>query len=106
FELEEYDFVIVMGLDKAGENLVDVTFQISNPQVGSAQSAEAQTEPPSDIITVTAPDIVAAKELVNAIVPRKLNITHLRIVIVSEELAQSPLFHHILNSSTGDPDTR
>lgn len=106
-ELETQAFVVAIGLDKAeDDNLVDVTFQIANPQVNTLQTAEAQNEPSSDIVTVTAPDLLAAKELVQTSHSRKVTFAHLETFIVEEDLARSDLFHNIMGSAIVDPEVR
>ncbi|MBS4224041.1 Ger(x)C family spore germination protein [Bacillus sp. FJAT-49682] len=105
-ELEQQAYVVALGLDKTEDKLVKVTFQIANPQVGSSSKVAAPNEPPSDIVTFTAPDILSAKELANSVVPRKLNFGHLRTIIIGEELAKAKWIHHILASSIVDPEMR
>ncbi len=105
-ELEEQAFVVVLGLDKAPDNLVSVTFQIANPQVGSSDKGAAENEPPSDIITITAPDVLSAKELANSIITRTISFAHLRTVIISQEFAEHSSFHHIIGASVRDPEMR
>lgn len=98
--------MVVLGLDKSRNNLLDVTFQIANPQVGSSDKGIAQNEPASDIITFTAADIISAKDMANTVITRKLSFAHLRTVIVGEELAKSTVFHNIIGSSIRDPEMR
>ncbi|AEI43580.1 Ger(x)C family spore germination protein [Paenibacillus mucilaginosus] len=105
-ELEEQAFVVVVGLDSGPNHTVAVTFQIANPQVGSSDKGSAQNEPPSDIVTFNAADILSAKELANSVITRKISFAHLRTVIVSQEFAKSGLFHRILGSSVRDPEMR
>ena len=86
-ELEERGYVVVLGIDKNKEDhMVDVTFQIENPQVGSTSVAMAQNEPPSDIITITATDILSAKELANSIVSREIDLSQLQTIVIGEDL--------------------
>ncbi|MEC0267011.1 Ger(x)C family spore germination protein [Paenibacillus anseongense] len=105
-ELEEQAYVVVLGLDTAKDNNVNVTFQIANPQVGSTDKGNAPNEPPSDTITFSASDILAAKELANSVVTRKLSFAHLRTLVISEEMAKSNLLANVLGSSMRDPELR
>ncbi|MCZ8521023.1 MULTISPECIES: Ger(x)C family spore germination protein [Paenibacillus] len=105
-ELEEQAFVVVLGLDKGKNNMVAVTFQIANPQVGSSDKGAAPNEPPSDIVTFTAPDILSAKELANSVITRKISFAHLRTTVVSQDLARTELYHHVIGSSIRDPEMR
>lgn len=104
--LEEQAFVVVLGIDTTEDDMVEVTFQIANPQVGSTEGGMASNEPSSDIVTITAFDVLAAKELANNSVARKINFDQLRTIIIGEELAKKPLLHHIIASSIVDPEMR
>ena len=81
-------------------------FKLQIRKLGTSSTGEAPNEPPSDIITITAPDILSAKELANSVVPRKLSFDHLRTIIIGEELAKSNLSHNIIASSFIDPEMR
>lgn len=106
-ELEERGYAVVIGIDKSEkDHMVDVTFQIENPQVGSSSLATAPNEPPSDIITITATDILSAKELANSIVSRQIDLSQVETIIVGETFAKSDYFHHIMASSMRDPEVR
>ncbi|GKV56587.1 germination protein GerC [Sporosarcina sp. NCCP-2222] len=106
-ELEERGYAVVLGLDKSEEDhMVDVTFQIENPQVGSTSQSVAQNEPPSDILTITATDIISAKELANSIVSREIDLSQLQTIIIGEEFARSDYFNNIIGSSVRDPEIR
>jgi len=106
-ELEERGYVVVLGIDTSEEeNMIDVTFQIENPQVGSTSLVTAQDEPPSDIVTITATDILSAKELANSIISREIDLSQLLTLIIGEEFAKSDHFHHIITSSIRDPEVR
>jgi spore germination protein KC len=106
FELEEQAYVVALGLDKASDNLISVTFQIANPQVGSTNKGEAPNEPPSDFISFVVPDIISAKELANSVISRRVNFGHLGTLIVGEKLASSGEFQHIIGTSLRDPEMR
>ncbi|WHT49175.1 Ger(x)C family spore germination C-terminal domain-containing protein [Sporosarcina thermotolerans] len=96
-----------MGIDKSKEDhMLDVTFQIENPQVGSSSLAMAQNEPPSDILTITATDILSAKELANSSVSRKLDLSQVETIIIGEAFAKSDYFHNVIASSLRDPEIR
>lgn len=106
-ELEQQAFVVAIGLDKGEKgNLVELTFQISNPQVNTSQAAEAQTEPPSDIVTIAATDLLSAKELAQSSLSRKITFSHLETIIIGEELAKDDLFNNVIGSAIIDPEMR
>lgn len=107
-ELEDRAYVVVLGIDKSeDENYVDITFQIANPQVGSSATGdESMLEPPSDIVTITAIDVAAAKDLVNSIVTRRVSFRHLQTLVIGEDLARTEQSHHIVSSAIIEPEIR
>ncbi|OZM58081.1 spore gernimation protein GerC [Lottiidibacillus patelloidae] len=106
-ELEEQAFVVVLGVDLAeDEEFIDVTFQMANPQVGSTTKATAENEKPSVILTLPATDIISARDTANALVTRKINLSHLKTIIISEELAKTDKFDKVVSSSIRDRQIR
>ncbi len=105
-EMDRQAHVVVLGVDLVEEHQLEITFQIANPQVGSSERGKAENEPPSTIVTLRAPDVIVARELANSSIPRKLTFGHLHAIIISEKLARSSAFHHVLSASTGDPELR
>ncbi len=101
-ELEEQSFVIAIGVDKGQGQFMDITFQIANPQRGSSQIAEAKSEPPYSLITISAPDRITAKDIANASVSRRLTFSHLKIFILSEEFTKSDQFIGFFEELTRD----
>lgn len=106
--MEQHAYAVAIGIDQNehDENLIDVTFQIANPQVGSTKAGEAPNEPPSDIVTFTTSDVYSAKELANTVITREVSFEHLQTIIVGEKLAKSKLFHNTIASAMIDPQMR
>lgn len=90
-EIEETAFIAVIGLDLAENKDLNVTYLISNPQGGGfANVLEiSQNELPEEIITLRVPDILTGRDLLGATVTRKTSFSHMRTMVVSEELAKS-----------------
>ncbi len=105
-EIERLAHVVVLGLDRVDDQFIKVTFQIANPQVGSTDRSQAEKEPSSDTITITATDIVNAKELSKTIIPRRMSFTHLQTIIISEELARTDQLHEMIAGLIRQPEMR
>lgn len=95
-ELEDMSYVVAIGIDKGKNNLLNVTLQVENPQVGSSEKAQAQGEPPSLIVTFPASDLASVTGLANASVTRKITYSQTRTIVVSQELAKTELFNKII----------
>ena len=101
-ELEEQAYIVVVGLDKDGGDgtSVSVTYQISNPQGGlSTPTGGSEKEPPSEIITVKAPDIISAQDLMSSNISRSPSFSQTRTLVVSEELARTKKFLPLLEAA-------
>lgn len=111
-ELEELSYVVAIGLDLPKgidleeEQAVDVTFQFSNPKLnikGASQSGELESK---DVITLTAPDLVTARNMANSFVTREISFSHNKVMIISEELARKEFFYRLLSTSAKDREVR
>src|SRR5690606_24103352 len=105
-EIERLAHVGVLGLDRTDDQFIEVTLQIANSQVGSTDRSQAEKEPSSDTITITATDIVNAKELSKTIIPRRMSFTHLQTIIISEELARTDQLHEMIAGLIRQPEMR
>ena len=111
-ELEERSYVVAIGLDLPKgvdidkEQAIDVTFQFSNPKLnikGASPSTESEIK---DIVTLTAPDIVSARNMANSFVTREISFSHNKVLIVSEELAKKEIFYRLLSTAFKDREMR
>ena len=111
-EIEERSYVVAIGLDFPKgidikeEQAVDVTFQFSNPKLnikGVSPSPESEIK---DVITLTAPDFVTARNMANSFVTREISFSHNKVLIVSEELAKTEDFYRLLSTAIKDREVR
>ncbi|WP_042460191.1 Ger(x)C family spore germination protein [Neobacillus dielmonensis] len=106
-ELEDRSYVIGLGLDKSKhKGKIRVTMLLANPEVGSLQGGGGSTEKPREIITFDANDFIAAKGTANTIISRDISYDLLRIIVVSEEFAKTPIFVNALSDSLKDKEIR
>lgn len=111
-EAEEWSFVVAIGLDVPEginiekEQAVDVTFQFSNPKLnikGASPTGEAEMK---DVITITAPDFVTARNMANSFVTREISFGHNQVLVVSEELAKTESFYRLIVAAIKDRQLR
>lgn len=111
-ELEQMSFAIAIGLDLPQgidlekQQAVDVTFQFSNPKLNIKGVTGQEDEGDRNIITLTAPDFVTAKNLANSFVTRQISFSHAKVIVVSEELAKSELFFRFLTTALKEREVR
>ena len=86
-DLEELAYIVAIGIDKSEDYGMKITYQIANPEA-SGVAIGATDEEASDIITVNAPDFLSARDLLVSFVSREANFTHMKVLVVSEEIAR------------------
>lgn len=100
-ELEEKSYVVAIGLDKAEEKgKIQVTFQITNPEVGNQITGGGSQEKPKETVTLTANDFISAQNTANAFVARELSLDHTKVIIISEKLARSKQLLNVIQTAT------
>lgn len=108
-ELEELGYVAAIGVDEGRSGMVRVTFQITNPRAGGANAAGGGgggNEVWSDIITVDAPGILVARDLVSASVTRRISLAHSKVLIAGEKLAQTEKFFPMVEATLREKEMR
>lgn len=108
-ELEEMAYVIAIGVDKGGPNMLTITYQIANTEnygAGQSGGTSGRSNEKSEIITFSAPEFITARDLATASVTRKLNFSHTRILIVSEEVVKSEESYKAIMASLRDREFR
>lgn len=87
-EINEYAYVVTMGIDKSktnSDNIV-VTFEFVVPiSIDEGNSSEGKKF--TSTTTVEAPSIHSAISLVNTYVSKELNLAHNKIIVFSEDMA-------------------
>ncbi|MBQ9314199.1 MAG: Ger(x)C family spore germination protein [Clostridia bacterium] len=94
FELDNLAYVVAIGADiGSGENL-DITYQIAIPVKITGESSETGTSTYTTY-TVSAPSLSLANTLVNTKVSKRINLSHVKLIVYSKEMAKSDLSGHV-----------
>lgn len=106
-ELDDLAYAIAIGADISAsgeEGDVDITYQIAIPVkiAGDETSTGKET---FTTYTVTAPSLAKANSLVNTITSKEIDLSHVELILYSEELAKKGLTGHI-NSLISNVDIR
>lgn len=111
-EVEERSYVVAIGLDLPKnvslekDQAVDVTFQFSNPKLNVKGVSPTEETEIKDVITLTAPDFVTARNMANSFVTREISFSHNKVLVVSEELAKTEIFLRFLSTGIRDREVR
>nr|WP_263327447.1 Ger(x)C family spore germination protein [Neobacillus sp. Marseille-Q6967] len=111
-ELEQMSYAVAIGLDlPEGIDIektqsMDVTFQFSNPKLNIKGASGEEDDPNMNVVTLTAPDFVTAKNTANSFVTRQISFSHAKVIIVSEQLAKTELFYRFVASALKEREVR
>ena len=88
-ETDEVAWVISMGMDRAEDGDLLVTYRIAVPTAqAGADSGGADSKESSTLITVKAPTLAEARNLLNASMSRGVNLSQVTAIVISEDLAR------------------
>ncbi|WP_371379186.1 Ger(x)C family spore germination protein [Sporomusa aerivorans] len=92
-ELDETAFVLALGLDAAEGNQLKISYQIGTTTSDSADASSGgqQSSFPATVISITAPSLSEGRNLLGSIVAPAPNLSHMKLLVVSEELARKGL---------------
>lgn len=105
-ELEGMAFVVSLGIDKAPDDMIDVTARIAVPSAqdggggreGGGESGSQVSG--AEAITVRAHTIPGALNFLNTTVERRISLLHLSNLVIGEEMAQDEQFIEYLRPLT------
>lgn len=109
-ELEEHVFALAMAVDRTAAGQIRLSVQLLSgggaTDEGGGQSGGSGGESDGEgaklsqngylIVSATGEDYPHALSLMTASVPRKLSLSHLRVVVISEEIARTDAFYPLL----------
>ena len=94
FELDNLAYVIAIGVDTGENGNVNITYQIAVPLKITGENSETGKETYTTY-TVSAPSLSVGNTLVNPTVSKEINLSHVKLILYSEELAKSELSGHV-----------
>ena len=87
-ETDEIAWVISMGIDRAEDQDLLVTYRIAIPAAQAAGSEGGGEKESSTLVTVKAATLAEARNLLNAATSRAVNLSQVSAIVISEELAR------------------
>lgn len=107
--IDDLAYVIALGIDVGTSNTLKVSFQIAIPSSGEGSSSGGSSGGSSTenytINTVEASSLNAAKTLVNTYISKELNLSHCKVIVISETLASQGI-SDLVYTLTNDIETR
>lgn len=91
--IDNLAYVLVIGIDKGKDNNLEVSFQFST--ASKAAEGGSSQKSPSVMDTVEAPSLSTAINLMDSYMGKELNMSHCKVIIFSEELAEEGISEEI-----------
>lgn len=94
FELDNLAYVIAIGADKGESGELSISYQIAIPLKITGEDSTSGKETYTTY-TVSAPSLSIANSKVNSQISKELNLSHVKLIVYSEDVAKSDLRGHI-----------
>ena len=85
-EVDDFAYAIAIGFDTSATNNIKMSFQFAKP-VNASDSGSSDPQP-SFIHTVDASSISSAINLLDSYMSKRINLSHCKVVVFSEEFAK------------------
>lgn len=86
-EIDDFAYVVSVGIDPGPDNQHIITYQIATGQ-GQGGKENGSGEASTFLVTIVAPSLAEARNLLNSVVARTPNLSHTKAVIIGEDLAR------------------
>lgn len=87
-ETDEMAFAITVGIDAAPGGQLNVTYRLAKPAALGGEGGKGGGWEASPIVTINAPSLAVARDLLNSQVARNPSMVHVKVVVIGEELAR------------------
>ncbi len=105
-DINDFAYVVAIGVDKGDTDDLKISFQLAIP---SQNSSEEGSSSDSDTVidTIESPSIESGLSLANGYISKKLNLSHCKVVVISEKIASlgiSDIIYTLINNVELRPD--
>ena len=94
--VETLAYAVAIGIDKVQDNVIKLTIQFAVPKTSDSSSGSSQSSS-STIIDVNCSTIDEGLSLINSYISKKINLSHCKAIVFSEEIAYEGISQYILN---------
>ena len=85
--IEDLAYATAIGLDVSDNNTLSLTLQFSIPSSNS--DSESSQSKKTDIVTIPCSSINSGISLINSYISKQVNLSHCKVIILSEELCKN-----------------
>lgn len=98
--IDDLAYVVALGMDTSDSNNLKLSIQISKPSDLTSSSSSSSEQSSSSIIdSVECSSIQEGINLFNSYISRNVNLSHCKVIVISEELASRDISAYLLDLS-------
>lgn len=94
--VETLTYAVAIGIDKEQENVIKLTLQFAVPKASDSSFGSSQAST-STIVDIKCTTIDEGISLINSYLSKKVDLSHCKVIVFSEQLAHEGLFNYILS---------
>lgn len=93
--IEDLSYAIAIGLDKGENNVLKLSLQLATPStIGSSSEGSSQSST-TTITSIECSSITSGINLINGYTSKRVNLSHCKVIVISEELAISGISEYV-----------
>lgn len=104
-ELEDYAYVIAIGIDKGSKNNYIISFQIAVPIKIAGEGSNGSGKESTSLVTLETDTIYNSISRANAMISKEITLSHNKIIVFSEEVAKEGI-QELLNAFVTNREIR
>lgn len=109
-EIDDMAYPIALGFDKGKTNELRMTLQLAVPtNIAGGEGGGGEEDKSVTVVTVETPTIYSGLNMLNSFVSKQINISHVKVIIFSQELAKEGItkyLHAMIRNKEFRPNLR
>lgn len=93
--IEDLSYAVAIGLDKGENNILKLSIQFATPSAMGNNSEGSSQSNTTTITSIECSSIPSGINLINGYISKKVNLSHCKVIVISEELAINGISEYI-----------
>lgn len=93
--IETLSYAIAIGLDVGENNILNLSIQFATPSAGGDSESGSSQSDTSTITSIECSSITSGINLINSYISKQVNLSHCKVIAISEELAEKGISEYI-----------
>ncbi len=93
--IEDLSYAIALGIDKGENNAIKLSIQFATPSASGGESEGSSQSDATTITSIECSSISSGINLINSYISKQVNLSHCKVIVISEELAADGIAEYI-----------